>query len=358
MSRIGAARDAQQARAHKQDVRSKWQPECANSNHKFTGGSEAITIEAPGNKLQPISHQVQAARGNCRLRLWETRMSQETTDPKTVRIVRVRVRGSKYSGAKDRQFVTALARGLEILQCFSPSKPELGTAEIAKMIDLPQPTVWRLSYTMMKRGFLVYSPQQKKLRLGVPVLGLGYAVAASQPIGELARPYMQAIADSCQGAVSLGARDGLNMIYLQRSQGPSIIFTDFRVGSRVPMGSSSTGWAYLAGLEAEAREELLKEIRSANGARWAQTEQRFRAALKRYPDEGYIVNKGSLHPQINGVAVPIHFQDGGELLSVSAGGISSLFTDKKLQSIGRSLVELASSLAIVRHEQPTMHAPT
>lgn len=280
-------------------------------------------------------------------------MSQQSTDPKTVKIARVPVRASKYSGAKDRQFVTALARGLEILQCFSPSKPELGTAEIADMINLPQPTVWRLSYTMMKRGFLVYSPQQKKLRLGVPVLGLGYAVAASQPIGELARPYMQVIADQFQGAVSLGARDGLNMIYLQRCQGPSIIFTDFRVGSRVPIGSSSTGWAYLAGLAPEAREDLLTEIRAADGPRWAQTEQRFRSALKRYPDEGYIVNKGSLHPQINGVAVPIHFRDRGELLSVSAGGISSVFTDKKLRIIGKSLVELASSLEIVRPAQST-----
>lgn len=281
-------------------------------------------------------------------------MSQQSTDSKSVSIARTPARTPKYSGAKDRQFVTALARGLEILQCFSPSRPELGTAEIAEMIHLPQPTVWRLSYTMMKRGFLVYSPQQKKLRLGVPVLGLGYAVAASQPIGELARPYMQVIADQFQGAVSLGARDGLNMIYLQRCQGPSIIFTDFRVGSRVPIGSSSTGWAYLAGLEAEARENLLSEIaRSADGPRWTQTEQRFRAALKRYPDEGYIVNKGSLHPQINGVAVPIRFREGGELLSVSAGGISSIFTEKKLRVIGRSLLDLASSLEIVRPTQCT-----
>ena len=285
-------------------------------------------------------------------------MSRQSTDAKTVKAGRVALRTPKYSGAKDRQFVTALARGLEILQCFSPSKPELGTAEIAEMVHLPQPTVWRLSYTMMKRGFLVYSPQQKKLRLGVPVLGLGYAVAASQPIGELARPYMQVIADRFQGAVSLGARDGLNMIYLQRCQGPSIIFTDFRVGSRVPMGSSSTGWAYLAGLAPEAREELLTEIRAGGGPRWAQTEERFRAALKRYPEDGYIVNKGSLHPQINGVAVPIHFRDGGELLSVSAGGISSVFTDKKLRVIGESLVELASSLEIVRPAEPTINAST
>jgi DNA-binding IclR family transcriptional regulator len=297
------------------------------------------TIMQPLVVLHAIPHQDQAVSWEPAPESPRTHMPRPSTN-------------SRSAEAKDRQFVTALARGLEILQCFSPAKPELGTAEIAGMINLPQPTVWRLSYTMMKRGFLVYSPQQKKLRLGVPVLGLGYAVAASEPIGELARPYMQVIADRFQGAVSLGARDGLNMIYLQRCNGPSIILADLRIGSRVRIGYSATGWAYLAGLAPEARENLLSEIRAADGPRWAQTEKRFRAALDRYPDDGYIVNKGSLHAQINAVAVPISFQDGATLLSVSAGGMSSVFTDKRLRVIGKSLVELASSLKIVRPAQP------
>ena len=58
---------------------------------------------------------------------------------------------------------------------------------------------------------------------GLPVLGLGYAVLAGHPISELARPYMQEIADRHQGAVSLGVRDGLSMMYLQRCQGTLIV---------------------------------------------------------------------------------------------------------------------------------------
>ena len=45
----------------------------------------------------------------------------------------------------DRQFVTALARGLEILRCFSRKDRELGNGDIAARTGLPRPTVTRLT---------------------------------------------------------------------------------------------------------------------------------------------------------------------------------------------------------------------
>jgi hypothetical protein len=55
---------------------------------------------------------------------------------------------------KDRQFVTALARGLQILSCFGSSRAEIGGTQLAAMTGLPQPTVWRLCNTMQQLGFL------------------------------------------------------------------------------------------------------------------------------------------------------------------------------------------------------------
>src|SRR3954470_22827873 len=82
---------------------------------------------------------------------------------------------------KDRQFVTALARGLGVLRCFTHATPELGTAEIARMTGLPQPTVWRLCHTLMQEGYLVQADRGDKLRPGIPVLSLGYAAIAGTP---------------------------------------------------------------------------------------------------------------------------------------------------------------------------------
>jgi DNA-binding MarR family transcriptional regulator len=52
------------------------------------------------------------------------------------------------------QFVTALARGLELLRCFSPRENVLGNQDLARKTGLPKPTVTRLTNTLMRLGCL------------------------------------------------------------------------------------------------------------------------------------------------------------------------------------------------------------
>ena len=249
------------------------------------------------------------------------------------------------SPPQDRQFVAALARGLDVLRCFTPAVPELGASEISRMTGMPQPTVWRLCHTLLELGFLVAVPGRQTMRPGIPLLGLGYAVLAGQPVGEIALPDMQAIASRYEGAVSLGARDGLDMIYLQRCQGSQIILADMRVGSRVPLGTSATGWAYIAGLNDKERGTVITDLRAAAGKQWADIEPRLLAALRAYEKTGYVINKGSLHKRINSVGVPLQSQDGSVRLALSSGGISEIFQAEKLSQVGSDLKVLAAKLA-------------
>ena len=104
--------------------------------------------------------------------------------------------------ATDRQFVTALGRGLAVLRCFDAHHPQLGTTEIAQMTRMPQPTVWRLCYTLQQLGYLVQSPDNpEKLRIGMAVLGLGQSSLRSPEISEMALPEMTRIAKAmrCSG---------------------------------------------------------------------------------------------------------------------------------------------------------------
>lgn len=89
--------------------------------------------------------------------------------------------------ATDRQFVTAVGRGLAVLRCFDAQHVQLGTTEIAQMTRMPQPTVWRLCYTLQQLGYQVQSPDNPdKLRIGMAVLGLGQSSLRSPEISEMA----------------------------------------------------------------------------------------------------------------------------------------------------------------------------
>jgi DNA-binding IclR family transcriptional regulator len=245
---------------------------------------------------------------------------------------------------QDRQYVTALASGLEVLRCFDATRPSLGTSDIAKLTGLPQPTVWRLCHTLVQEGYLVQLDRNDKLRLGIPVLNLGYASIVATPIAELARADMQDIATRHQGAVSLGARHGDGMIYLQRCQGSQIILKDMSAGSRVPILCSATGWAYVAGLEEAERKVLFNELRCSDAKMFKEFIPKITHALTQYAQTGYVINMGSLHPQINAVAVPVASEDRSILLSLSSGGINQLFNAKKLKIVGEDLKRLALQL--------------
>src|ERR1043165_7830183 len=149
---------------------------------------------------------------------------------RTKKVARAATRRARTAGpTKDPLFVGALARGMEVLSCFTVATPELGASQIARLTGMPQPTVWRFCHTLIKLGYLDLLPGGEAMRPGVKSPGIGRPVLGGQPIAQVALPHMQTIASRHEGAVSLGARDGLNMIYLQRCQGSSIILADLQV---------------------------------------------------------------------------------------------------------------------------------
>src|SRR4029078_11535798 len=74
--------------------------------------------------------------------------------------------------SKDRQFVTALARGLDMLRAFHAGEGMLGNQEIAHRPGLPKPTVARLTHTLTELGYLNYIRRFRKYELGASLLAL------------------------------------------------------------------------------------------------------------------------------------------------------------------------------------------
>jgi DNA-binding IclR family transcriptional regulator len=246
---------------------------------------------------------------------------------------------------QDRQFVTSLARGLKVLRCFTAQRNELGTTEIAQMIGLPQPTVWRLCHTLVSLGYLVPTAGRDKLRVGAPVLSLGYAALAELDYIQVIRPHLQQLADRFKAAVAIAERHQLSMIYLERCQGESILLMNLHIGSRIPIYNSAIGWAYLAGLGAEDRATLLEELRRAAGKTWPVHKARVEDALSHYEKHGFIINCGIQHPDVSAVAIPVGANADTPLLSLNCGGARSVLTeDILLKEVGPALVELGHLL--------------
>jgi DNA-binding IclR family transcriptional regulator len=249
------------------------------------------------------------------------------------------------SHKKDRHFVTALSRGLDIMRCFNAQRSRLGTSEIAQITGLPQPTVWRLCHTLVSLGYLVPTRENDKLRVGAPVLSLGYAALAELDYAQIARPHMQELAEHFRGAVALAERDRLSMLYIERCQANAVFLMNLPVGSRIPIYNSAVGWAYLAGLPFDEREQLLEQSQRAAGDTWRTHKANIDQALIGYAEHGFVINCGIQHPDINAAAVPVRSADGRTLLSLNCGAANSVISKTMLiKEVGPALQKLARVL--------------
>lgn len=247
--------------------------------------------------------------------------------------------------SKDRRFVTALARGLDILRAFQPGDAALGNQEIAARTGLPKPTVSRLVYTLTRLGYLSCSDESGKYRLGSGVLSLGYTFFVGTDIRERARPLMQDLADSANAAVSLGTRDRLSMIYLETCRGPSAITLRLDVGSRVPIAVSAMGRAYLAAQAEARRTELLREIERQHPDDMPRIRRGIQQAVKDLRERGFVLSIGDWQEEVHAVGVPLIEPDGSAVFALNCGGASFQLPRQKLErEIGPKLVALGQAL--------------
>lgn len=257
-----------------------------------------------------------------------------------------RATGNSRDKGRDRQFVAALARGLQILRCFSNDRPELSPQEIVRLTGLPQPTVWRLCHTLSEEGFLVHVGDNNKFAVGLRALSLGYAALVRQSLPSVALPYMQSLTDRHRLGTSLAMRDGLEMLYVQRTHGDFIYFND-PVGARRPLAIAPTGWACVVAYDEGERRDVLKALQRHDPAAWPQIEARIDGARADYRKHGCVLSIGVMHDQFNAVAVPIRSLKSGKVYGFSASGLAAEWPKKKLLAIGAELAALAKELAVV-----------
>ena len=220
----------------------------------------------------------------------------------------------------DRHFITALARGLEVLNCFRSGDKLLGNQDIAKRCGLPKSTVSRLTYTLTRLGYLQHVEEAAKYRLGTATLALGSAMLAKLDVRQLARPLMQELADMSHAMVSLGTRDRLSMIYVENCRSASALTLSLDVGSRIPLAPTAMGRAYLAAISERERDDLLERIRELDETAWPRSRASIAKSLRQYAELGCCTSFGDWQQDVNAIAAPLRVGVGQPPMAINCGG--------------------------------------
>jgi DNA-binding IclR family transcriptional regulator len=253
--------------------------------------------------------------------------------------------GRQQAPEHDRKFVIALARGLDVLRAFNSNDHLLGNQEIATRAGLPKATVSRLTYTLTKLGYLTHIERLSKYALAPGALSIGYSALTSMHIRQIARPYMQELADYTGASVALGSRDRLDLIYIEQARGKTSSMLRLDLGARIPIATTAMGRALLAGVPEDEREWLMAHIAKRAGSGWPAMKKGIERAVSDYQKRGFTLSAGDWQSDVCAVGVPLAPSDGSGIFAFNCGAPAFQLTRDRLEKdIGPRLVNMVRNI--------------
>ena len=217
------------------------------------------------------------------------------------------------------EFVTSLARGLQVVRAFDGEHPVMTVSEVAKRTGLTRAAARRFLHTLRELGYV--SSDGRDFRLTPHVLSLGYAYLSSMSIVEIAQPYIEDISKQVSESCSMSVLDGFDIVYVARVPAKRIMSVALSVGTRLPAHNTSMGRVLLASMDEEELDNYFSTTERAPYTQHTVTDEKaLRDILDQVRADGYAAVDQELELGVRSVAVPVRARSENTLAALNVSG--------------------------------------
>ena len=214
-----------------------------------------------------------------------------------------------------KDFVEALARGLEVIRSFDRLHIQQTISQISERTLLARPTVLRLLITLDELGYV--RCQDNRYSLTPKVVDLGMAYVYSLGLYGAAKPHMENLSKKVDQTVSLAELDGSDIVYTGRVEVPKIVSVGVTVGSRLPSSSTALGRVLLAEIpDTELHDVLNTPSLSMYVPRKRLTADQIRPRLQTVREQGWAESDEDLQYGVQAIAAPLRGEDGRVIAAI------------------------------------------
>lgn len=204
----------------------------------------------------------------------------------------------------DRQFVTALGRGLTLLTGFERHE-QLSHQQLCQLTALPKATVTRLIYTLTTLGFL-RTTTHGQYQLGSSAVRLSAQAWSRHDVVAFAEPLLRQFATQNEVSVNLAKEIEGEMRYLACCRSPARLSVNLQVGSAVPVAQTAIGRAFYAVSSTTRQTVITTNLQTClPEAEFQQAQTALTDALTYYETHGYTLSDGKFSTDILAVAVGV-----------------------------------------------------
>ncbi len=220
----------------------------------------------------------------------------------------------------DPNFMTSLARGLLVIQSFTPQTPQMSIAQLAAKTGISRAAVRRCLYTLAKLGF-AGAEEGSRYALRPHMLALSNSYSSSNSLSTAAQPILERMSAALHESFSVATLDGDEIVYIARSTVSRVMSDDLHIGSRLPAYCTSIGRVLLAFMPLEQLEQYLaRVVLTPHTSRTVSSVDKLRLALRNVRRHGYAVVDQEYEVGLRSLAVPVYAPTGRAVATVNLSG--------------------------------------
>lgn len=224
----------------------------------------------------------------------------------------------------DRDYVSSLARGLDVICAFTRDQPRMTLSDVAKVAGLTRATTRRLLLTLVREGYAEKDGRLFSLR--AKVLQLGYSALSSVGILDVIQPVMNELSQLTQESIFAAVLTGEDVTYLARATPDRVMAVSINVGNRTPAYATSTGRILLAGETDEALDQYLDRVDlTRHTSRTVSSKAELKNIILEAREQGYTIVDEEFEVGVRSISVPIHDARGKVIAALNACCPSSRF---------------------------------
>ncbi|MCP4559094.1 MAG: helix-turn-helix domain-containing protein [Bosea sp.] len=244
-------------------------------------------------------------------------------------------------------FVTALARGIDVLGCFDGDHRRMNLSQVAERVGLSRGTTRRFLLTLESLGLL--ESDGKLFWMTSKVLRFANAYLSAFGLGDAAKAVLRRLAEDVLESASMSVLDGGVITYVARADPPRRLASavGLHIGSQLPAHCASMGRVLLAAMDDEALQDWLRRHPLEPVTERTLTDPvAWRAEIAQIRQNGYAILDGEMETGVRSLAVPVRDRTGRTIAAVNVAtltGRTSLAELRKtfLPALRRTAEEIA-----------------
>lgn len=241
--------------------------------------------------------------------------------------------------------VLVLHKTLDILETIKDQPAGVKLSDLARSVEMPKATVYRILATLESRGFLDRG-LDGGYRMARKLFDLQQRAPIEQILNRVAQPKMEELAKSCRETVNLGILDGGEVVVINTVESPQSIRMSSKVGNRRSIHTTAIGKVLLAALP---EKEMLRLVRVKGLPRLTPYSIVSRVALvaelERVRSRGYAIDNQENELDGRCVGAPILGPDGRVAAALSISGPVFRMDLNRARSLAPKLKQICAAIS-------------